>query len=64
MHEGRGMSAWLRIDGGADGCTVNLVQEEAVEAFISKLHAEYLKASGKEADSYISFISKDQSSNK
>ncbi len=34
--------------GGFGGCTVNLVKEEAVEAFISKLHAEYLKASGKD----------------
>lgn len=34
--------------GGFGGCTVNLVKEEAVEAFISRLHAEYLKASGKD----------------
>jgi galactokinase len=34
--------------GGFGGCTVNLVKEEAVEAFISRLHSEYLEASGKD----------------
>ncbi len=36
--------------GGFGGCTVNLVQEEAGEAFIARLHEEYLKASGKDTN--------------
>ncbi len=34
--------------GGFGGCTVNLVKEEDVEAFINRLHTEYLAATGKD----------------
>lgn len=37
--------------GGFGGCTVNLVKEAAVEDFIQRLHAGYLKATG--VDAYI-----------
>jgi galactokinase len=34
---------------GFGGCTVNLVKDEAVTEFVTKLHQEYLKETGKEA---------------
>jgi galactokinase len=42
--------------GGFGGCTVSLVREEAIPAFIEKVGAEYTEKTGLTADFYIAEI--------
>ena len=42
--------------GGFGGCTVSLVRDEAIPAFIEKVGAEYTEKTGLEADFYIAEI--------
>jgi galactokinase len=42
--------------GGFGGCTVSLVREEAIPAFIEKVGAEYTEKTGLIADFYIAEI--------
>ena len=43
--------------GGFGGCTVSLVREEAIPAFIEQVGAKYTAATGLKADFYIAEIS-------